>query len=296
MPGSDMRAWEGVCWRHVELVGVSSNLSPNGFDPDRKRDAGEVDYQLRIASGALGVAAVGVGLVLPPLAVGLTLAAGMAQVLRLPFERIKNDPPREDFTLPVGVRPMTIDPTLLAVEGLDDNDLISKLPSLVVGFDRAGAYLDAVVTASERAMGAHFARSGAAVDLRLAEARSYARRAQVSLATTRHVARALIHSRSSMQTHVINGLERFLEDKSLSSEGFWRLPDVLTPAERVAVRYAGLEGSMEYPTPSPAAWPGSAGIAFAVELASRFAGALARDLPSTDAFLSEAEGARERFE
>jgi hypothetical protein len=173
---------------------VALAFGPNGFDDEKKRRAEAAEELLRYATNVFSLAAVGATVAFPPLAGGLALAAALGPFLQIPLHRIKMDPPRLDFYETAIVAP-PLDPT--AVIGRVDDPLnadVWPLPVLVaysVAADRTAAHLGAMVTAAERAMGAYARRSGAAIDLRVAEVNAHASRALGS-ATAFHGASTML--------------------------------------------------------------------------------------------------------
>ena len=184
----------GVASGASKLCGVPFLFSSNGFDPDTKKEAARVANGFNRTGEVLAAAAVGATIVVPVAAVGLGFAAAVSPVLASAFRRVRDDPADPDFTSPVTVRPVTIDPTVLSAGSwqLEGERLVAGLPTLTLALDRAAAYLDAVVTAGERAMGAWNERSLSGVELRLADARRFAMLASASLSTAAHAARSVV--------------------------------------------------------------------------------------------------------
>jgi hypothetical protein len=158
---------------------LAVSFSPNGFDEDRKKQAERCEMHWETATrllAFLGVAGAAAGI---PVAAGFLVIAALGPVMQFPFTRIKNDPPRDDFYATTQIRPQTIDPTLMfPIRGWTEPVLGAEIVvSLATSLDRTSAYLDAMITAGERAMGAYDQRSGAAIDLRYAEVKHNAARA-----------------------------------------------------------------------------------------------------------------------
>lgn len=274
---------------------MSFSVSPEGFDPDQKDEARKADQAFRAVGHSFAIGAVGAGIAFQPLAVGLALASAATHLLRMPFERISNDPPRDDFSLPVVARATIIDPTILGADTWQTKDrhLMSRLPGLTFGFDRGAAYLEAMLTAAERAMGAYLAQSGAAVDLRLAECRKYAHRARMSLATTRNVAFAVESSSGVGQLIEAGHRHAEQEEREQRLRHFWSLPDLLGQEALAAVRMAGIDDLDLFERHVTGKQPARLTVGGAVQRALEFTDALASGMPSTREFISEGEEAHE---
>jgi hypothetical protein len=267
------------------IDGAAHSFSPNGFDQQRKNDARDAVFAFDTAAAVLGAAAVGATMVFAPVAAGLGFAAMMAKVFEIPFARVRDDPPRGDFTLPVEPRAMTIDPTVLSPGswGVGDYDLLSRLPTLTVAFDRSAAYVDALVTAVERAMGAHAGRSLVATDLRLEEAQRFVRLALASLATARHTAEALVLPETSLGELLSRGRSE-LETRP-DPRMQVRLNDWIDPATLAAMRAAGFDERIWYQMPSPHERPTA--LLAAVKAGEDLMTNIGEGMPTTDEFINE---------
>ena len=169
---------------------MSVAITPQGFDDDRKKRAGDVELGLDFAIATLGALAAISSFAFPPLTAGFAVAAAVGPVLKWPFSRIRNDPARPDFHIAEPMRPLALDPTAAMSRGVSA-DVSAFLVAWSLAADRAGAHLDAMVTAVERAMGAAAAGSATAADLRLVEARFHAVAGRRRLQALAQVARPL---------------------------------------------------------------------------------------------------------